>query len=433
MAVEHHTYVIKTPGRPQGAGSYGDADAVKNLIAATQPGKVTTAAGAFDDLGTALNDLQTALYDAAKVLADHWSGPAADNAQETLRRLYTTAEEVVIRSNESAKTLQWYGGSILPMYRNVKWPKNTKSPTATAAADQVMKNLNERIAQTWDGMPPQIKKDLPRLADPSDRIPDQPGAGSPTARATGREQTGGGGTPSLNSKHHAGHPSHSHGSGPLPGKPGNHGGDPPSAPSSGLDPGSTDLAGSPPVVGSPGPIAGASGDGLGRGVLGPGGGPFSQSTSTGEFGFGHSGPGGPVGSGLKPGLTPLGGAGVIGARPGAAQARGVYGGERLNGTQMPLASGSERSRDRARERTTWLSEDPDVWVGDEVTFGGLIGDARNRLDERERSDDEVLSLDELQDLLDLVDEETGENTGALFSEESDVDPAANASPWIVDE
>src|SRR5690348_2383923 len=101
MAVDHQTYVIKDGGRPKGAASYGDADTVKNLITATQPGKITAAAGAFDDLGTALKDIQNALYDAANILADCWSGPAADKAQETLRRLYTTAEEVVIRSNET--------------------------------------------------------------------------------------------------------------------------------------------------------------------------------------------------------------------------------------------------------------------------------------------------------------------------------------------
>jgi hypothetical protein len=428
MAVDHQTYVIKSGGRPQGAGSYGSPETVKSMIAATRPGKITTAAQAYDAMGNAIIEAQNALWGAAKVLADYWSGPAADAAQLALRRLHGTAGELVVRSNETAKTLQWYGGSILPMYKNIKWPeKNTDSPAATAVADQVMRNLNERIAQTWDGMPPQIEKNLPSLSSPIDNAPDQgASSGSPSGGAGAGIPTGRGGS-QVPASHHP-HLSLPNEGGQPPGSHGHSGGNPPPrATSPGLGPKGADLAGTTPVGGSP----------SGGGVPGLGGSPLGPATGAGGVGLGPSGAGVPAGSGFGAGVTPFGAGGVTGAgyvdmRPGGKQGRGGFSGGRGNGADMPLISGSGQGDERERERTTWLSEDPEIWTGGEDTFRGLIGDAPNRVAERERHDDDVMSMDELQELLDLVEDKAGGETGAAFGNQYTVHLANDALSQIVD-
>ncbi|GAA4625816.1 hypothetical protein GCM10023196_031470 [Actinoallomurus vinaceus] len=417
MAVEHKTYVIKSGGRPQGASSYGTPEDVQKLIAGTNPGTIKNAAVAYDEIGNAIIKAQNALWDAAKVLADHWSGPAADSAQLALRRLYATAGELVVRNTETARTLQWYGGSILPMYRNIQWPKkNTDSPAAKAAADQVMKNLNERIAQTWDGMPSQIEKNLPKLAYTIDKAPEQQPSGGAPLGGSGGGIPGGGGAkvptshrPDLSIPHGGSQAPVQHypgGHSPLPG---------PSFPGHGSK--GTDLAGITPDGGSTG----------GGGAHGLGGDP----------GIGTSGLGAPAGNGIGPGTTPLGGNGVtgtgyMGGHPSGLQGRGVSNGGRVSGNEMPFASGSGRSDEKERTRTTWLSEDEDVWTGGEEAVHGLIGEARNRVAEREHDADEFLSMDELQELLDLVGDETGEETGGPFSKESSVDLADDPLSRIVD-
>ncbi|MCO6006304.1 WXG100 family type VII secretion target [Actinoallomurus purpureus] len=411
MAVDHQTYVIKSGGRPAGAGSYGDAETVKNMIAATQPGKITTAAQAYDAMGTALNDVQTAIYDAAKVLADHWSGPAADAAQDALRHLYGTASELVIRSNETAKSLQWYGGSILPMYKNIKWPKNTSSPAATTAAAQVMKNLNERIAQTWDGMPPQIEKNLPDIPDRGDGPGDgNPGSGTASGSGGGGGTTGGYGglgRPRVPHSSHEQLPPSRPGGDLSPGKPRHPGG------SSGIpSPGGTDLAGAAPVV----PHSTSGGLGLGDPLLGGGAGGAPLGSGTGAFGT--SGPGGMFVSGTG---LPRPGAGRL-SIPGESQqpstgrgSAGVVG--RSGGDEAPLASAGGRSDEKERERTTWLAEDRDLWTGGTEAVPDVIGQAPNRFGDSKSDDDELLTIDELQELLDFVDE-SAEETGEDLSQAS---------------
>ncbi|MEV0404209.1 WXG100 family type VII secretion target [Actinoallomurus sp. NPDC050550] len=418
MAVDHQTYVIKSGGRPQGAGSYGDAEAVKNKIAATKPGEIITAAGTYDAMGTALNDVNTAIYEAAKVLADHWSGPAADAAQEALRRLYGTAGELVIRSTETARTLQWYGGSILPMYRNINWPKNIKSPAATAAAAQVMKNLNERIAQTWDGMPPQIEKNLPRLQDPYEPIPTDPGVGSSGSGSGGGGSTGGRSPGSGGGRlpHQSLPPTSRHDHAHLPALGG-------SVPSSSPHPPNpfprgTELAGLTP-----------GGDGPGGG-LNLNGGIQVPSSGGGAGGFGAQGtnPGAAAapfdGGGFRPGY--IGMPSAAGARPNLP---GVAGG---NSSGAPFLSGSGRGDEKERQRTTWLAEDQDIWTGDEVSVLGVIGESPNRVAEPSLNGDDILSPDELQQLLDLVDEQPGGEIGEVFGGSSDFDLADDKLSDICD-
>ncbi|MCO5966918.1 WXG100 family type VII secretion target [Actinoallomurus soli] len=439
MALDHRTFAIKSGGRPQGAGSYGDADTVRRMIAATQPAKITTAAAAYDAMGTALNELQTALYDAAKVLAGCWGGPAADNAQQVLRCLYTTAEELVIRSNETAKTLQWYGGSILPMYRSIQWPENTRSPAATTAADQIMKNLNERIAQTWDGMPPQIERTLPRFAGRGDGSPDA------DADADGADRLG-----TSGAKRQAGHvrigvprmpehPSRTSRGGPTSRS---HGlAEKPIGDSSGLPSGlGTGLAGMAPS--EPGSLKGGLGLGggppLGDVPAGPGGadlgGPMVQAFS------GTIGPGGSLfGSGAGSSLFNEESSPSPGRETGTRQRLGAgesRAGARGSGEAGPMISGGRRPDEKERQRTVWLVEDQDVWTGEAEVAPSVIGDASDHLGRRKQDDDEFLTVDELQDLLDLVDEpakETGEGSNQPPSQSvTGTKPLSAGGDYLID-
>jgi hypothetical protein len=101
----------------------------------------------------------------------------------------------------------------------------------------------------------------------------------------------------------------------------------------------------------------------------------------------------------------LGAGRAPGGRPGA-------GAGRINEGGIPPAPGGGRSDEKERERTTWLAEDRDIWTGGADAVPGVIGDAPNRLRHSKQDDDELLTVDELQELLDLVDEpakETGED------------------------
>jgi Proteins of 100 residues with WXG len=415
MAFDHKTYVIKSGGRPQGSGSYGSPETVKSMIDATQPGRVTSAANAYDAMGNAIIDAQNALWNAAKVLADHWSGPAADTAQQALRRLYATAGELIARSNETAKTLQWYGGSILPMYKAIKWPeKNTDTPPALAAADQVMRNLNERIAQTWDGMPPQIEENLPHNTDqargPStEDLREQGGTGGGAAGSGGSGQGSG-------ASHIPAHSTSPHVGGSVP-----QGFPAPSENSFGIPhaPGA-DLAGAPPSTS--GALHGGLGpeNGLlpGKGALGTGSlAPGASGSGALGAGFGSGGITRGVGSfspgGPRPNLPeePLHGTSQ-GTRAGQSERSGQGGsGRRSNGEAGPLTSAGGRRDERERERTTWLAEDPDFWAGEFEAVSGVIGDEPKRIRQSKQDEYDLLTVDELQKLLDLVDEpakETGE-------------------------
>ncbi|MEV5709170.1 WXG100 family type VII secretion target [Actinoallomurus sp. NPDC052274] len=420
MGVDHHTYVIKSGGRPQGAGSYGSPDDIRELIAGTHPGSITDAAQAYDAIGNAIIEAQNALWDAAKVLADYWSGPAAEAAQLVLRRLYGTAGELVVRSNETAKTLQWYGGSILPMYRSINWPKkNTDSPAAIAAADQVMRNLNERIAQTWDGMPSQIEKNLPQLSERGD----QPSGDIPSENPGGKGAGEHGDAGSVRVPR-------GHVSLPHTGK--THYGSPntPGGPSTLPEPGGADLAGGTP------PPSGSLSSGLGpaSNSLPPGipGGPASGPGPSGIGDIGLGGVGGSFRSGdFRPGVGKPGTPGETEALGSSRSAGGrpSVGVGRSNEIGTPAPSGGGRSDEKERERTAWLAEDRDLWTVGADAVPGVIGDAPNLLRQSAQDEDELLTVDELQELLDLVDEPAKE-TGEEFSQPSTVHSVGDPNAYM---
>ena len=420
MGAQQHTYAIRTGSRPLGSGPYGTPAQVENLIAATQPEKITAAAQAYGAASSKLSEAQNSIYEAAKVLADYWSGPASDAAQKALQRLHATAGELAHRGNQMSKTLQWYGGAILPMYKNLEWPASATTEggdqsgfdTAPIAAVAVMASLNQRIGQTWDGMPPQVEKNLPDLAERYSHVPTETGGGSAGGASTGGSPSGSGGAHLPNTPHPK---SRGHDSSGWPTFPG---GSPNSPP-----PGGSELAGITPGTGDPG-----------NGGFGPGGSPFSPGGSgTGSPGLSGGG------TGFGPGRALFGPAGAPGLGAGGTRSGVVPSEEpglprvgRGGESGVPVGSGGGRTDEKERERTTWLTEDRDIWTGDEAFSPGVIGDARNRFLDSQRDEDDILRPDELQEFLDLVDDEAGGTTGEDFSKTSDLDLTDDEVAEILD-
>ena len=125
----------------------------------------------------------------------------------------------------------------------------------------------------------------------------------------------------------------------------------------------------------PGGIGPGTGPGYGPGGIGPGAGPGAGiDTGAGLAGFGP-GPGG-IGPGVGPGAGGIGpgdgaglsGAGAGGGVGGGAGAGGVGPGAGAGATggrgMMPMHGGNG-GEEEERERSTWLTEDDDVWGGDD--------------------------------------------------------------------
>jgi hypothetical protein len=104
-----------------------------------------------------------------------------------------------------------------------------------------------------------------------------------------------------------------------------------------------------------------SGGGLGSGGVGSGLGPGGLGSGTGAGGFGPGGAGSGAGAG-GPG-SGLGGSGAAG--------RGAGGVGGVGGT--PMHGGGGSGDEEERERSTWLTEDEDVWGGDTDSPPPVIG------------------------------------------------------------
>lgn len=432
------THGIRTGARPSGSGSYGTAAEMKAMILSTDPQAITTAAGAYDKAAGSVGSAQDKLYKAAQLLAEHWHGPAAQKALTSLRRLHTTAGELTLRANATGQTFKWYGGTILPMYRelaetaNTTPPKGPPSPTQaiadtamTAAMTKVMQNLNSRIGDTWDGIPPQVVEDLPHLhghdyerapVDPSSGTHSHvPGSGSSHGKSQGTGSPPGG--------HNVGH-----GGDATPG--GHHS-------SSDAPPGGgTDLAGAnpPPNVSVPPGSSPSPSGPTGPASLGPGGIPPIR-PGMGPLGFGPPtlGPTGPgsLGRGrdsLRPGafpdeVGPSAAREVLSEEAMAAQAAARSAEtEALGAVGSPMIGGGGDKDERERELTVWLAEDRFVWMGDEEYAPPVIGEVERQAADVEFAGDNDLSIIELRELLDQVNrqltDETSENVNGAFGSES---------------
>jgi hypothetical protein len=353
--------------------SDADFDTIQNRLKALQPDKATRAGAAYSAVAKELAEKARLMTEKhAPALIEAWGGDAAQKALGQMKQIHWTANNLSTKSTQSAQTMNWYGTEILQWYKDAG---NTMSDgfIHTGGDDdrarELMTRLNGRTAEAQDGIPRTIDSDLPESHGDQGTPTNPGGPGSPGGPG-GLPGGGGGGGAHLPKHDPFGNgtgntPPHLPGDGHFPGSdPGGQGGS---------DPGGGDgsnLA----SFGSPGGGGGLPGDPGGLGGGGLGGDPFGAGGAgggLGGLGAGGLGPGGmgTAGAGLGPGALGRG-MGAAGAE-GAAEAENSALGTSGRG-MMPM-SGGHGQGEKERERSTWLTEDEDVWGGDGDVTPPLIG------------------------------------------------------------
>jgi hypothetical protein len=379
MADNKGTYLIRTqcaavPSYAETGGGGWTMDAVKQMLSSLDPGHVATVGQAYTDAADALTTAADRLHQHAQRLVEAWTGENADRALKQLGQLNTTAAELQEKSATTGQVYSWLGTEILPWYKaeGEKMGHGYISDSGDdKAAVELLDRMDNRILQGYNGVPDSISKDLPphtKSGVGDLGIPD-------TGRTpTGRQPPGGTIVPPT-----AGAPGSlpgQHGVDPggtpagVPGGPGAgtvHDSGPGAVPGAGLPGAGVPAAGGTDLAGAGG---GAGVDPFGAGGIGGGAGGAAGGLGGGPGGLG-GGPGG-VGGVLAPG-TPgsLGaGRGGAGAAPGGSATRGAGG---RPGGGAPMGGGGHGKEEEERERTTWLTEDEDIWTDDGDVAPPVIG------------------------------------------------------------
>jgi uncharacterized protein YukE len=339
---------------------------------------------------TTYEELTTQAYQ----LADLWQGKAAAEFQNNLKALYQSACALADATGKVNVAIGYHASDLETLKENVDKMKpdesksfndymfgdtwdplgishrttdveDHKNQANQKVQDWINKDLtNNTTSYTFTELPKDVHLELPN-PDPGkyDPIvtPDQ--QGGPGGHLGGG---GGGGTSHLNTPNSHLTTPNSHLT-----TPNSHLTDP----SSLRDQGGTDLAGlkthSPTGLGGGGLSDGLGGPG-GLGGLDPhgGGGGGLGGGGLGGGGLGGGGLGG-LGSRGSGSSARLGGAAAEEAA--AARAAGAGKGGMNGGMPMGMGGGAGGGQEQERERTTWLTEDEDVWGGDDDVAPPVIG------------------------------------------------------------
>ncbi len=344
----------------------GKWDEVKQKFDSFDPTPINEACNAWSGVARTLGGVSDNLQaNAGQKLFDAWESEASAKAQHHLQVAQATAQAMADQCMQMARATD-------SAYQYANWYKThfpgdgyvtTHADHQRAVEHEV--GLMNRYNEVIGILPSQVKAqyvDTRAGGSKDDFTKGGGGAGAGGLGAGGLP--GGGGAPHLPG---GGGPDFPGGGGPgggshLPGGgsgfPGGGGTDLPDG-GSPYDSGSS-LAGGGGVggIGSGGGI-----DGLGSGGGGLGGGPGGLGSGAGA-GTGGFGPGG-AGAGAAGG-RPGGGAGGAGGGTGGRGAGGGMAGAPMHGGQ---GGGDEEER----ERSTWLTEDEDVWGGDTDAPPPVIG------------------------------------------------------------
>jgi uncharacterized protein YukE len=369
-------------------GSFdGGIDQMNQILNSTDPGAVKEAGAAYKAAAQKFSNTMEALRREVKALVDNWGGEAAEKAVNQMEKLYNSTHELYTGTwqvgyslSDHGEKLQWYkdhqpGKGLIPGVSMGDVATGGAAAVATGnpvtgliaggvsaltgdsgedqAAQEHMNRLATRTIEANQAMPESIAPDFPgqgRYGPGGD--PPQ----GPTPYSGGGAPGGGGGSVPSD-------PFGSGGSDPFAASKPDPFGNAPGAGSgagAGNDPfgSGTDLAG---VGGGPGAGAGLGSGGLGGGAgagAGLGGGP----------GAGAGLGGGPNAAGLGAGMGPGMGAGR-GVGAGAA-GKGGAGRPGMGGAPM---GGHGGEGEEERERSTWLTEDEDVWGADDDAAPPVIG------------------------------------------------------------
>lgn len=311
---------------------------VKAQLQAITSEPVQQAAASYLKAANALAEAAKELPEHARRLAENWKGEPATRALHQLGQVHKTASELANKSHTTGSSLSWVGHTVLPWYKH-QGDKMDHGAFIDSGDDQdardMLDRLNDRLAQGHNALPLEVHKDLPPA-----------GNGKQDNHYTG----GGYGGPTI-----TGQPSRfdapPYDIGSVPGQLPLHTG--------GVAPGHIPSHHSGGLGGGGGgaDLAGMGSGGGGGGGLGGGGG--------GLPGGGSLAGGGPSGTGAA-GLGGGGGGGL----GGGANTAGLTG---ATGMPMGGGGGGGGKGKEERERTTWLSEDQDVWASDEDTSPPVIG------------------------------------------------------------
>ncbi len=175
LAIMHHT----GGGGPNWSGSYPITEnaaftaanaggytwqQVQQLLAGTDPGAITAAGAAYDQLQAALTAITQQLAGHGQTLAASWSGPTAVTAVSQLQQLHQTATDLQANTWAAKAALGWYG-PVLAAFKASPPKPATGHPAdqkaASQAAQQLMTALNGHAQTAYYQMPAVVNKNLP--------------------------------------------------------------------------------------------------------------------------------------------------------------------------------------------------------------------------------------------------------------------------------
>ncbi|MFC5184787.1 hypothetical protein [Actinomadura harenae] len=143
---------IRTGNPPAGTpGGHDDADRVRDLLKATDPAEIATAAASYEDAARRLAELRDLLFHLVRRHAED-EAAASSPSLAALRRLFTDAEHLLAAARTMGEALRAYGGEILPWY--VENAPDHGTPADDV--DQFMRRLDARIAELWHAFPERI-------------------------------------------------------------------------------------------------------------------------------------------------------------------------------------------------------------------------------------------------------------------------------------
>ncbi len=407
MDSQQRTVWIRSATEPVDGEVTASYAEISRWLKGTSPAQIEDAGFGFDHGAAVLELVAGAMLTNASRLARVWGGPAAVDAQRTLRLLHATGSELAAKMRQVSHVLRMYGGVHLPeaLKELERLEASGKTPQESAAnasaspdtdgtteARRALRTLNGQIVDLYHQVPEKFSYTLPIAETPGPG----PGGYSPVdyssvGRTTGGSHGGGrsstvsgAGTADGNPQKGPDGGGHNGGQG-LPGGSGGQGQD--GAGSGGPGSGGSDPGGSggPGSHGTQGPPA-ENGTGTGRGpggettvpsvigghdtVLKDG----SGTTEVANFIPGNPvvpptiqqgviGPTGPTTT-LMPASPPLAGPG-FGA--GAVPVPATLGGRNTTGGGSPMmpfippGGAVADGEGQSQERSTWLSEDHDVW------------------------------------------------------------------------
>lgn len=342
----------------------GNAKGIKEQLEKSDPSLLDPIIKAMNDAGTASDDITSRLQRIEADLTDAWGGENADKAVKiigTIREDARTLGEDSGKVGTAMSTFQsnWHQARSDASGLDTNWVAFNNS------SDEDARKITSAFVENYE----LAVKSMPNVIYWNEALTEQGAHGPGTPGTPG--MPGGPGVPGPGVPG-PGVPGPGPGPGPGlpgPGVPGPGPGPGPGVPGPG--PGVPGPGPGDPGPGVPGPGPGVPGPGPGVPGPGPGPGPGNLDTGSQLAGLGP-GPGPGPGPGVPGPGVPGPGAPANVAGPGPGGGPGVPGmggvgpGRGMGPGMMPMMGRGGQEGGQDRDRETWLSEDEDIWGGEDV-------------------------------------------------------------------